>query len=164
MRESEVRAEHIRATLKSLYTTMVQKSNDLKVLSPAHQPYKKAAALIQVLYLEQIKLQDELEMLADQKIALAEKAYNFQLIYTSQIEKRMKSIDDDEQIREQIQISEIRRQQEIEIQIYQSLCRTSRKKQIQRDFESNSSVCSNVAPETKDLDWAEVECHKDIEA
>jgi hypothetical protein len=46
MRESEVRAEHIRATLKSLYTTMVQKSNDLKVLSPAHLPYKKAAAFI----------------------------------------------------------------------------------------------------------------------
>ncbi len=77
MRETEVRAERIRATLKSLYTTMVQKSNDLKVLSPAHLPYKKAAAFIQALYLEQVRLQDELEMLADQKIALAEKAYNF---------------------------------------------------------------------------------------
>ena len=85
----------------------------------------------------------------EQKIALAEKAYEFQLVYVAAIEKRMEQSAED---LESFRASEIRRQMNIERQIYSALASTRRKQeQYQRRFDSASSLSSIDPEEVKSM-------------
>lgn len=73
------------------------------------------------MYMTGQKLNTELQELADRRVALAEKAYQFQLVYCGLVERRINGFE--EEVVSEARSSEIRKQQEIEAQIYQTLCR-----------------------------------------
>ena len=77
MRESDIRSARVKAELNLLMRSFIDKSNEMKILRPDGTAYEKAASIVHSMYLKQVSLHHELEQLGEQKITLAEKAFNF---------------------------------------------------------------------------------------
>ena len=97
MRDCDVKAESLRQQINGMKHKM-QLAISAKEEKPA----------LEKLYWEQLAKHEELDTLGQRKMVLAAKAYDFQLMFTSLVEKKLLLMEQDEDIQEEVRTKAVK--------------------------------------------------------